>query len=128
MKTSSVTLKILLIIVFVFPAGCSSTQQGDSLLGKWQLIYFYQNGNKWDSAPNSESTTLEFFPDGTVTVDLGEPSVPEMTKSNYTIVGDTLTFDGVIGVFLSNEHRIKIEGNTLLLINNVNTLEFTRLK
>ncbi|MBI5936041.1 MAG: lipocalin family protein [Chloroflexi bacterium] len=115
-------------MMILFPAGCSSTQQGESLLGAWHLKYVYQDGNKMDSIPNSESTTLEFFPDGTVTVDLGEPSEPEMTRSNYTIVGDTLTFDGIVGVFLGTEYRIKIDGNTLLLINNVNTLEFTRLK
>ena len=127
MKTSSVMLKILLIVLFIFPAGCSSTPQGESLLGKWQLTYVYQNGNKMSFGSEGGERVLEFFEDGTVSFFDGTRSHTGVT-ANYKIAGDALTFDGVAGNALGVEHRIRIEGDTLLLINNVNTLEFTRLK
>ena len=127
MKTTSVILKILLTVLILFPAGCSSTPQGESLLGKWQLTYVYQNGNKMSFGSEGGERVLEFFEDGIIAFSDGARSHSDV-KANYKIVGDTLTFDGTVGEALGAEHRIRIEGDTLLLINNVNTLEFTRLK
>ena len=127
MKTSSVILKILLIVLAFVLTGCASILQRDSLLGKWQLTYVYQNGNKMSFESESGERVLDFFEDGIVAFSDGTRS-PSDVNANYRISGDTMTFDGAIGDALGTEHRIKIEGHTLLLINNINTLEFTRLK
>lgn len=128
MKTPSDFLKIFLIVLTLFPMGCASNPKGDSLIGKWQLNSVYEEGQKIGVAPEGEVRILEFYPDGTATMDMGDISDLEMTRTTYKIIGETITFDGMIGVLIGPEHTFKLDGNKLSLNSNSITLEFIRLR
>jgi hypothetical protein len=127
-KTPLYIQKIFLIILMIFLIGCASTNQNDSLIGKWKLVSVSEDEQKIGSAPDNEERILEFFLDGTVTIDFSESSESEMTRSTYKLVGNQLTFDGMIGVLLGTEHIFALDGNKLSLKGNSITLDFIRLR
>jgi len=61
-------------------------------------------------------------------MDMGDLPDLEMTRTKYKIIGDNITFDGMIGVLIGPEHTFNIDGNNLSLNSNSITLEFIRLR
>ena len=103
---------VIVFLILILISGCAS--QKDALIGKWQLMGMTINGERQEQSSDTLSI-LEFFDDGTVTVHMdGVPSEFPMI-SNYKIKGNSIIFDGNIGLMLGETQEYSLEGDILTL-------------
>jgi len=129
MRKPTSIMNLFSTVLIIFLVGCTVNTK-DAIVGKWQLVNVYRNGQEWGEAPDDGARILEFFSDGTVTIAVGNVDKfdIEMTKSKYTIEGENLTFDGVVGIVLGENQKIILDGNKLMLTYLAFTLEFERVE